>query len=130
MLVACINIRNKLFQRDLLHRRNADDLQNFRERLRQVLPLLGDGDQEIGGQRSPDLIRTDHPPTNALPIGGRWAGMQTCLDTAQTLADCQLREPTLCDPPLPESEKRRSVRESYLEQTPLERGFPNEIENS
>jgi hypothetical protein len=56
--------------------------------------------------------------------------MQTCLDTAQTLADCQLREPTLCDPPLPESEKRRSVRESYLEQTPLERGFPNEIENS
>jgi len=55
MFVACINIRKKLFQRYLLHRRNTDDLQNFPERQRQVLPLLGAGDQEIGGQRGPYL---------------------------------------------------------------------------
>jgi hypothetical protein len=55
MLVACIDIGKELFQRDLLHRRNTDDLENFPEGGWQVLSLLGDGDQEIGGQRGPDL---------------------------------------------------------------------------
>ena len=55
MLVACINIRKKLSHRDLLHRRNTDDLQNSPEGQRQMLPLLGAGDQEIGGQRGPYL---------------------------------------------------------------------------
>ena len=52
---ACINNRKELRERNLLHGGDTDDLQNLPERLRQVQPALGDGDQEIRADGRPDL---------------------------------------------------------------------------
>ena len=69
MIVSCINIRKEFVKRHLLHRGDADDLQNFPEGVGQVLPLLGDGDEQIGAQRRPDL----HPHAVGRGAEGRSA---------------------------------------------------------
>jgi hypothetical protein len=43
-----MNSCKQLGESKLLHGRNAHDLQNFPERLRQVQPALGDGYEQIG----------------------------------------------------------------------------------
>src|ERR1035437_2308691 len=55
MFGSCIESHKKLLDRDLLHRGNTDDLEDFPEGLRKVEPVLGDGDQKVGTDRRPDL---------------------------------------------------------------------------
>ena len=62
MYFACINSRKKFWKSYLLHRGDADNLQNFPKGLPQVQPALGDGHEQIGADGRPDL----HPHT----VGG------------------------------------------------------------
>jgi len=48
-------IRKQFWERYFLERRDADDLQNLIQILRKVVPLLGDGDQQVSAQGAPDL---------------------------------------------------------------------------
>jgi len=55
MVDACINFRKKLSNRNLFHRGDADDLQNFPEAVWQVQPPFGNGYQEVGTDSGPHL---------------------------------------------------------------------------
>ena len=55
MVDACINFRKKLSNRNLLHRGDADHLQNFPEAVWQVQPPFGNGHQEVGTDSGPHL---------------------------------------------------------------------------
>lgn len=51
----CIGFHNQFLPRDLLKRGNADELQDFIQRGRKVLSLLGNSDKQAGAQDRPDL---------------------------------------------------------------------------
>ena len=88
----CINRCKQLWESDLLHGGDADDLQDFPERLRQVKPALGDGHKQIGTDRRPDL----HPHAvegSALET----SQAQVLLDPAKEQLDGPTRAINLCD---------------------------------
>ena len=55
MFIACIKFHKQFRQWYLLERGSADDLQDFIHRGREILLLLGDGDEKVGAQCGPDL---------------------------------------------------------------------------
>ena len=82
MLISCIKFRKQFWQRYLLERGSADDLQDFIHRWREIPLLLGDGDKQVGAECGPDLN-----PHAVRRVAEKSAQTQVLLDPAKEKFD-------------------------------------------